>query len=122
MKKLTEIEIQKIITKELENENYERYTSEYNFEYNFRKFKMMLQNAGWNIPAKGGQIKLKTYIINKKPAGIIARIKAISPKEAMRIFIEQNPKFDLSNITVKIKKDKRQKQWHKNRLTSLKKP
>lgn len=44
---------------------------------------------------------VKTYIINKRPAGIIARIKAISPKEALSIFIEQNPDFDLSNIKVK---------------------
>jgi len=51
-------------------------------------------------------MEIKTYIINKKPSGIIARIRAKSPSQARDIFIKQNPEFDLSNIKIKKQKEK----------------
>lgn len=40
----------------------------------------------------------KEYKIIKKPAGIIDRIEAKNPKEALSIFLKNNPGFEMNNV------------------------
>lgn len=48
-----------------------------------------------NVPVKLADIeKMRVYKILQKPCGIIDRISALSPKEAIEKFILKNPKWE----------------------------